>query len=263
MATLKINQLHYAGDNYFYNSPVLNSGINIIEGHNGAGKTTFMNLLYYCLGGSVDAFTREDTKQIEIFNDKNNKVEISIDVNGKNFSISRYIKSNTIAVRNEEDIITLPVYRNGDETIFSDWLLESLDISVFSVYQGMSDWKINFLDLMRLIYHDQADFLGEVYKKPDKKGNFINDSPVIKKAIFEVLLGHNGDKYYKAFNELKELEKEKSVTNSSYQKYQDIVEKLRYNNDWKELNLSHIDKEIESIKGDLEKVDLYKSSHYR
>lgn len=77
MATLLIKKVKYIGSNYSYETPELESGLNIIEGENGNGKSTFFNLIYYCLSGTVDEF-RSDSREPhnEIVNDKENYVEI-------------------------------------------------------------------------------------------------------------------------------------------------------------------------------------------
>lgn len=56
MGRLAIRRVVYSGDKYSFESPYLNDGIVIMEGVNGHGKSTFMNLIYYGLGGRVQAF---------------------------------------------------------------------------------------------------------------------------------------------------------------------------------------------------------------
>ena len=80
MGRLAIRRVVYSGDKYSFESPYLNDGIVIMEGVNGHGKSTFMNLIYYGLGGRVQAFNKNDDndskKHNEIFYDTNNYVEI-------------------------------------------------------------------------------------------------------------------------------------------------------------------------------------------
>jgi len=258
LANLKIDFINYYGDKYFYESPKFENGLNIIEGHNGSGKSTLMNLIYYCLGGTVLSFTEEIDKQDEIFYDTNNFVELGITIGNNEYNLKRYINNNTIAISYKDEIKVYPVYRQQEDPTFSDWILTQLEIDVFSVYQGNADWKINFLDLMRLIYHDQSKFLGEIYKKPDKKMNLVNNAPVLKKAIFEVLIGHNGDTYYKAYNKLKELEKEKSVVSSSFSKYKEVAETLRESNHWDMEDINSIQCKIDMNKKEFKKLEIFK-----
>ena len=49
MGRLAIRRVVYSGDKYSFESPYLNDGIVIMEGVNGHGKSTFMNLFYYGL----------------------------------------------------------------------------------------------------------------------------------------------------------------------------------------------------------------------
>ena len=60
MGRLAIRRVVYSGDKYSFESPYLNDGIVIMEGVNGHGKSTFMNLIYYGLGGRVQAFNKND-----------------------------------------------------------------------------------------------------------------------------------------------------------------------------------------------------------
>ena len=82
MGRLAVRRVVYSGKNYSFESPYLNDGIVIMEGVNGHGKSTFMDLIYYGLGGRVPAFNKSDedssSKHNEIYNDENNYVEIEI-----------------------------------------------------------------------------------------------------------------------------------------------------------------------------------------
>ena len=84
MGRLAIRRVVYSGDKYSFESPYLNDGIVIMEGVNGHGKSTFMNLIYYGLGGRVQAFNKNDDndskKHNEIFYDTNNYVELIIEI---------------------------------------------------------------------------------------------------------------------------------------------------------------------------------------
>ena len=79
MSNLLIKQVKYIGTDYIYESPILSSGVNILEGENGSGKTTFSSLIYFGFGGNVKWFKEDknDDHQ-QIVNDKSNFVELSI-----------------------------------------------------------------------------------------------------------------------------------------------------------------------------------------
>jgi predicted ATP-binding protein involved in virulence len=84
MGRLAIRRVIYNGEKYSFESPYLNDGLIIMEGINGHGKSTFMNLIYYALGGRVQAFNKKDNesgkKHKEICEDKNNYIELLIEI---------------------------------------------------------------------------------------------------------------------------------------------------------------------------------------
>jgi hypothetical protein len=233
MGKLAIRRVAYSGKKYSFESPYLNDGIVIMEGLNGHGKSTFMNLIYYGLGGRVTAFNKydndADSKHSEIFNDEDNYVELQIEINDKKYELTRYIGDNLIfIVGQDEKVLETCVLRNKsneDAVVFSDWILSALDVEVFDIVQGYKSFKLNFSDLLRLIYHDQATEIDKIYKEADNS-NFISDSLEIRKAIFEVLLGETYNDYYAALGKyklkLKEYEKSQAVMDS-YDEFLDEI----------------------------------------
>lgn len=225
MGKLAVRRVIYSGEKYSFESPYLNDGIVIMEGKNGHGKSTFMNLIYYGFGGRVQSFNKNDdnasSKHNEIYNDKNNYVELLIEISDETYELTRYIGDNLIfIVGKDEKVIETCVLRNqSDENtiVFSDWILKKLDIEVFDIVQGTRNFKLNFTDLLRLIYHDQATEVDRIYKEADNS-NFLSDSLEIRKAIFEVLLGKTYNDYYYTLGQyklkLKEFEKAQAVMDS-------------------------------------------------
>lgn len=204
MANLFIKQVEYSGEIYYYKSPVFDMGLNIIEGRNGSGKTTLIDLICYALGDYVRQFDfTKANKHAEIFSDIDNYVEITIEIDNTLYLVRRYIKenSNKIFVRErEKEISVFDIKRNGDNTIFSDWILKELGIEPVEIYQGRYRGKINFTDLLRLINYDQLTTPSKIYKSARLDGNFISDSIIIRKAIFEILVGSGVIDYYSALN---------------------------------------------------------------
>lgn len=212
MGNLIINKVLYSGEQYEYESPVLKDGINIILGDNGSGKSTFTYFIEYCLGGSLKYFSGDSKKDKykEIVNDKNNFVELSISINDNVYRLKRFVNSNDIFINHKEDYFSLPVNRHNDNKIFSDWLLEELDINISELNLGVRTWKINIADLLRLIIYDQDTESKKIYKEPANL-NFITDSLIIRKTIFEVLLGISSDEYFRKFDEFKDISKERDL----------------------------------------------------
>lgn len=144
MGRLAIRRVVYSGDKYSFESPYLNDGIVIMEGVNGHGKSTFMNLIYYGLGGRVQAFNKNDDndfqKHNEIFYDTNNYVELLIEIDDEKYELTRYIGDNLIFVVGEDEKVseTCVLRSQSDEhtIVFSDWILEKLNIKVLTLYKG-------------------------------------------------------------------------------------------------------------------------------
>ena len=90
---------------------------------------------------------------------------------------------------------------------------------------GTYSWMLNFSDLLRLIIYDQDSESKKIYKAP-KDSNFISDSLIIRKTIFEVLLGISSDEYFRMHDELKVITKKKdlamSLLNDFNEKYSGI-----------------------------------------
>lgn len=256
MGKLVIDSVAYFGDNYFFQSPKLDADVNIIEGENGNGKTTFMNLIYYCLGGSVKSFSANSIsdKHPEITGDTNNFVELNISILSKKYLLRRSIGKNFITISDEKgEVESYSISRNESPKIFSDWILTKLGVSILDVYQGTKGFKLNIKDLMRLIYHDQNPDPNKVYKKPDEE-SFISDSEYIRKLIFRVLLGKSFEEYYKSIGKLKKLEEEKKVAHSLCKEYESLSNNL-YKSDDEILNIEHLVEKIEDIDIQLLKLD--------
>jgi len=232
--------------------------MNILAGENGAGKTTFAEMIFFALGGRSELFQRESENRLkEIAEDEENYVELEIQIKNKNYRLRRYIDANDIAVMvSEKDVTVYPVNRSKDnKNIFSDWILEQLDINPISLFLGTESWKINFADLMRLIYHDQMLDPDRIYKQPNAD-NFIQDSKVMRKAIFEILVGKTFNEYYLAFGQFKELERQKNYLEGALENFVNAIAQLEIQGE--DLNLFFLGKKIEESQDRLGKLQYYR-----
>ena len=217
MGNLVIKKVKYSGEKYFFESPEFGYGINIIVGDNGSGKSTFSYFIEYGLGGNIKPFsdTKDGGKYDEILKDSNNDVELEIIINDKKYALKRFINQNDIFINDGKDVDKLPINRNKDYApkIFSDWLLEKLNIPVFELNLGVNTWYFNFSDLFRLLCYDQDTEPRKIFKSPSNE-NFISDSSIIRKSTFETLLGISSIEYFKKFDELKNSQKIKDAAKS-------------------------------------------------
>lgn len=212
MGNLIIKKVSYSGEKFEYNSPEMKTGLNIVLGDNGSGKSTFTYFIEYCLGGNLKYFSAESKKEKyqEIINDENNYVELDIVINEESYKLKRFIGTNDIFINHDEDYFSFPINRHNDNEIFSDWLLRKLDITVNELNLGTRNWKINISDLLRLIIYDQDTESKKIYKEPSNL-NFITDSLIIRKTIFEVLLGISSNEYFKKYDEFKEMTRQRDL----------------------------------------------------
>lgn len=204
MGSLVIKKVEYHGEKYYFESPEFTTGINIIKGDNGSGKTTLSFFIEFGLGGDVKAFNKDGQEKYKhIVEDKNNYVLLMIEINRQFFKLKRFIGKNDIFVEfSNGEVKQFCVNRKDCKLeVFSDWLLSQLDIKRFELNLGTTSWFFNFNDLFRLMYYDQDTEVRKIYKKPNSE-NFVTDSAVIRKSIFETLMGNSSDEYFLKMNEL-------------------------------------------------------------
>lgn len=258
MGRLKIEKLFYEGDKYYYESPDFEDGINIIEGENGSGKSTFSNLLSFSLGNYVREFDQKEIKKhTEIVNDKNNYVLVVVSINGERYKLKRFFNDNKIFVQENGEIQDYLIHRpHSDIKIFSDWMLEKLGIPVVEFYQGTVQSKLNFSDLFRLIYYDQKTVPEKIYKESRNDGNFVSDSEFMRKVIFQMLMGHEFSEFYQLIGEYNKVKRRKIDLKAKEEGFIDIANEFGYGNLHKD-KIGDIKNLIEEKEIQLDRLDIY------
>lgn len=260
MGNLLIHKVIYSGDKFSFESPQLKDGLSIIEGSNGSGKSTFMNFIYFGLSGKVEEFSSSNREtHAEIIHDTNNYIQLDISIDKKPYQLKRFINSNDITVLHASgEVFILPIHRSKNEKhTFSDWILEELGISVVEVFQGINSFKINFKDLFRLIYHNQELNPRKIFK-PEDSDNFIADSEVVRKIIFELLLGKTFSDYYGTLARFKEEERNRNIAKSLLEEYVVISRTLDRNKE--DLNLVFLNDSKLEHEQQLGKLYTYRNS---
>ncbi|NFG24588.1 hypothetical protein FDB53_13975 [Clostridium botulinum] len=214
MKSIIIKSIEYSGENYFYRNDNFKKGVNIVLGENKHGKTTFTYLIMYALGISVPAFTDEKSQTLdEVFNDSNNSVIMTVQIDDNIYTFKRKIKENVIRIINNNEVSVLPIDRknilfNKLNKTFSDWLLEKLNIGLIKVENIFSsEHYLNFDDLFRFSYYDQETNKNQMISDFGTGRNLLKKSPQMKKFIFETLLSYSNHQYYSKQRQVKELEK--------------------------------------------------------
>lgn len=211
MSSLVIKRLRYSGDKYSYESPEMGKGLNVLEAQNGHGKTTFSSLIYFGLGGNPSFFKSSvDEKHIQVTSDTNNFVELEVEIDEGKYTFKRFIEKNDVVVTDVEkkEAHVFPIFRNDSSTeTFPLWIASKLSLSIAEMNLGSYTWSVNFLDYLRLIYQDQLGSSNSVYKEPETS-NFVSDSILMRKAIFELIMGKSFPSLYKIRGEVKKEERE-------------------------------------------------------
>ncbi|QDU26278.1 chromosome segregation protein [Anatilimnocola aggregata] len=253
MAYLAIRRLTYEGKNYSYESPVFGDGLNILEGPNGTGKSTFANLIYFCLGGSVDEFkANSNERHEEITSDENNYVQLLITIDGRPYTLKRLIGTNDVAVLDDDESKIFPITRGeGRQFVFSDWLLGKLGIEPVSINYGLHSGKLNITDFMRLIYHDQAPDPSGIFKAVDKE-SYVTDSQVFREAIFEILVGKSYQDYYSELAALRDAERDRSAAAKALELFKTMASD--FSTPEEELNAIFLNKKLEELRDQQSKL---------
>ena len=259
MARLTIREINYSGDNFSYKSKRLEDGLVIFEGENGSGKTTLCSLIYYALGGSVDIFnSNAKEKHTQVTGDTNNFIELAVEINSKSFQFRRHISENEINITDEKELVgVFQLFRQAtkdsdQKDIFSDWFLKELGIGVPKIHFQNYSGYINIKDLMRLIYHDQSQDPGKIYKELDS-ASWVSDSKPFRKAIFEILMGQTFEEFYKELNRLKSLESERSEIQDKINSFKLAANELM---EVEDKNINFLQKEVDDISLQLERLEL-------
>jgi hypothetical protein len=205
VGNLIIKRVSYLGDKYYFESPEFDTGINIIEGDNGSGKSTLCYFIEFGLGGDIKVFskTNKDEKYKRIANDNNNYIELVIKINDEEYILKRYINQNDVFIKFKDGKVKkyCVLRKHCDGEVFSDWLLDKLNIKRFELSLGTTNWFFNFNDVYRLLNYDQNTAPQKIFKSPNSE-NFVTDSLIIRKSIFETIMGKVSDEYFLKFNAL-------------------------------------------------------------
>lgn len=258
MGYIAIRKIMYSGDDYQYVSPNLSDGINIFEGGNGSGKSTLVELINYGFGFYVKQFdSTTNEKHTQICSDSNNYVSLNVEINDVSYVLKRYFGTNLILVTEDSiNVETYYIYRQSADYIFSDWLLERLGIEPVEIYQGTKSGKIGFEDLFRLIHYEQKSNPNKIYKEHRKDSNFVADSIIMRKSIFEILTGYKFGDYYSKIGDVKVAEREKAAQQLAVNSFLDILKEHSSGITFEQVK--DYTAEISELNSQLEKLENYR-----
>jgi hypothetical protein len=176
-------------------------GINIIRGDNSSGKSTISHFIFFILGGSFTAWTKEAKRCSSVY--------AEVEMNGATLTLKREISDSPLIPMfiywgTYVEAIKATVdgqwhkfpYKVSDKKSFSNVLFEQLDIPIV-----VGDSNITMHQLLRLMYVDQDSptsslFLYEQF-----------DSSLTRQTVSELLLGVYDETLYEDRINKKDSEK--------------------------------------------------------
>lgn len=208
--SLQINRLRILSRGIAVYDERFHEGVNIIRGQNGSGKSTIADCIFFILGGEFDdwkdAAKRCDEVQAEI-ETPNGPLTLRRATVSKQEPISTFF-----GVMDKADEHSLegwqrfPIRRQNNSESFSQVLFRSLNIP-----EAKSDGASNITmhQLLRLMYSDQRTPASRIFRYEPF------DTQNIREAVGDLVCGISGYEIYEANINLRELEKELSVINTS------------------------------------------------
>lgn len=208
--SLQINRLRILSRGIPVYDERFHEGVNIIRGQNGSGKSTIADCIFFILGGEFDdwknAAKRCDEVQAEI-ETPNGQLTLRRATVSKQEPISTFFggmdKADEYSLEGWQ---RFPIRRQNNRESFSQVLFRSLNIP-----EAKSDGASNITmhQLLRLMYSDQRTPASRVFRYEPF------DTQNIREAVGDLVCGISGYEIYEANINLRELEKELSVINTS------------------------------------------------
>lgn len=246
MSLLILNKLLVTQDGNNVYSEEFHSGVNIIRGNNSSGKSTISNFIFFVLGGDFNNWLPEAANCDWVF------AELSL--NGAILTIKREITDKNLQpmlffwgeleIALQSNYVGWKTYpysrRSSDTETFSQILFKSLG---FPEVSSDNLETITFNQILRLIYIDQLSSLDSLMRNEDF------DSPTIRSAIGNLLIGAYDDNLLKKQFDKKEKEKELSEIKKNITALEHIFDNSPF-----DFNSDSINKDIKEKGEQLSKI---------
>jgi len=245
MSFLKLNKLLVSKEGVSVYSEEFHNGINIIRGHNSTGKSTVSNFIFYVLGGEFVDWLHEAAScdyvvaEIEV-----NEVIVTIKreiENTQRRPMSIYFGNITNALASNISGWNIYPYNKTDKTeSFSQILFKALEFPEISTENQES---ITLNQILRLLYIDQLSSLDSLMRNEDF------DSPLIRSAIGNLLLGTYDDALLKLQMQLRKKDKDLNDLKKQVSALEDVFDNSPF-----DFNSDLIQKDIDSKRAQLKNV---------
>ncbi|MBF0760193.1 AAA family ATPase [Dysgonomonas mossii] len=240
MSFLKLNSLLVTKDGKEVYFEEFHSGVNIIRGDNSSGKSTISNFIYFIIGGDFSNWLPEAASCDFVY--------AEVTLNGAVATFKREITQKSLQPMSVfwgtidkalsssfEGWKNYPYSRRTPQTeSFSQIIFKALD---FPLISSDNEESITFNQILRLIYIDQLSSLDSLMRNEDF------DSPTIRTAVGNLLIGTYDDDLLKKEMSKKEKEKELSEVKKNIKALDDIFDKSPLEFDKKTLGESISEKE--------------------
>lgn len=204
--TLILRQLRVMKDNRTVFDETFRTGVNILRGENGSGKSTIADLIFYALGGDSPPLKREALLCDSVLADvlfSGSPVTLRREVTSLQMRpMSIYFGPLADAVEAGNDQWqTYPYAARNDRESFSSVLFRSLGMPET---QGVMQTRITMHQILRLMYIDQQTSYDRIFRAEDF------DSAITREAVGAFLCGFDEPALYDAKIRLQEAEREYS-----------------------------------------------------
>jgi predicted transcriptional regulator with HTH domain len=227
---------------------IFHDGVNIIRGHNSAGKSTIGNSIFYVLGGDFKKWTTAASYCNDIYaevfiNSEPITIKRTISDSG-NQPMSIFWGTYEEAIKSASEGWQIFPYRRSDsKKSFSNALFLALG---FPELRGDVDSNITMHQILRMLYVDQKSLTLDLLMTE----NF--DSSITRKTIADLLFGVYDDSLYVDKISLRESEKDFDVKKKQFEGIEQIF-KASDN----ETNIGNINGLIEENNHQITKIDEY------
>ncbi|UAB84335.1 AAA family ATPase [Zunongwangia sp. SCSIO 43204] len=252
MSNLRLNELIVVqGDKYVYREK-FDHKVNIIRGDNSTGKSSIANFIFFILGGEFTEFLPE-AKRCDyviaelLVNNAPVTVRRNIDKNDNYHVMTKrpmYINVAPLQQAIKSQIKGWKIYQYSQtdrQESFSQKLFQLLN---FPDISSENQETITMNQILRLIYIDQLSNLSDLMRNEDF------DSPSVRDAVGNLLLGTYSDEKLKFERQLKEVKKEYDKISTQTAAMKDVFKESSF-----EFNTTKIEGEIQKLEEQLKKVN--------
>lgn len=192
------------------------TGINIIAGDNGTGKSTVANLIFYVLGGENASFNLEALSCDSVY--------AQINLSGHQLTLCRFISDNDendlyiysdtfdVAISDRENWLKYPYRRSKNKESFSELLFSFLG---FPNCKTDDSANLTLYQILRLLYIDQMSSQAKIFTSESRY-----DTKTMRQAIGDFLLGIDD-------LELHSLRQKRIIANRKYNQVHGEVTAIR------------------------------------